>query len=181
MLPRDQPPSDSAGVLVAFYLGRSTDSRGRTLDEIQSWDDCRLETVHDYIQWLFPLTEGSGSNPNAPVLDDAQIATFRTSDDLKGRLLDSFKVMLSFYGLECDDTSESPKIMKADWFELRKAHWLTPMNHNYLRITRILKSLQLLGLEEYARAFLTFLEQLYKEEGKQIGDTTFFYWKSALG
>jgi hypothetical protein len=179
MLPSDQTPSDPAGVLVAFYLGQSTDNRGRTLDEIQSWDDSRLENVHDYIQWLFPLREASGPNPSAPVLDDAQIAAFRTSNELKGRLLESFKVMLSFYGLKYDDTSESPRIVKADWFERRKGYWLTPGNHNYLRITRILKSLQLLSLEEYAHAFLTFLEQLYKEEGERIGNTTFRYWKSA--
>src|SRR5271170_564607 len=42
------------GPLVAFYRGGYTDNGG-TLDQMLSWDDARLESVHDYIQWLFPL------------------------------------------------------------------------------------------------------------------------------
>ena len=54
--------------VVAFYRGEMPDSQGRRLADIQAWDDERLEIVHDYIQWLFPLPERSAFNPKAPLL-----------------------------------------------------------------------------------------------------------------
>ena len=48
--------------LVKFYRGSGTDHAGRTLDEILTWDDAALESVHDYIQWLFPNPDASRAN-----------------------------------------------------------------------------------------------------------------------
>ena len=54
--------------IIGFYNGTESDHRGRCLREIQEWPDDQLESVHDYIQWLFPLPEPSGFNVAAPVL-----------------------------------------------------------------------------------------------------------------
>ena len=54
--------------LLRFYRLEGPDARGRTLPEIWAWDAARLEGVHDYIQWLFPLPEPSAFNPHAPIL-----------------------------------------------------------------------------------------------------------------
>jgi hypothetical protein len=166
--------------LVSFYLGSSPDNRGRTIDEIQAWDYDRLERVHDYIQWLFPLTERSGFNPTAPILDEEQIAAFRSSDELKARLLKSFEVMLRFYGLCYHDAGERIEITKSDEYQERQINWVNTGNHNYLRITRILTSLRLLGLRRYAEALLRMLERLYEEEGPRIGNTPLSYWRGTL-
>ena len=66
--------------LLDFYAGRGTDSEGRTLQEIRRWDFQRLEAVHDYIQWLFPLRVRSQFNPDAPLLDDETVRRFLTDD-----------------------------------------------------------------------------------------------------
>src|SRR4051812_18614981 len=113
--------------LVKFYSGAAPDDRGRFLSEIQGWPDHRLEQVHDFIQWLFPLREPSGANPDAPALDDADIREFRSSPELQSNLRASYLRMLSFYSAPAK-------------------HWLTPGNHNHLRITRMIKSMRLLGL-----------------------------------
>jgi hypothetical protein len=55
--------------ILGFYSGVEPDHRGRYLHEIQKWPDDQLESVHDYIQWLFPLPERSGFNVSAPVLN----------------------------------------------------------------------------------------------------------------
>jgi hypothetical protein len=55
--------------LLRFYAGTGPDDRGRFLREIHQWPDDELEHTHDYIQWLFPLAERSGFNPEAPTLD----------------------------------------------------------------------------------------------------------------
>jgi len=61
--------------------------------------------------------------------------------------------------------------------------WLSPGNHNYLRITRILRSLTLLGLEAEAKAFLDCLAEIYKSELHKpvpaISDDTMLYWRGA--
>ena len=168
--------------LISFYLGKGKDSEGQTIDEIQAWNHDRLENVHNYIQWLFPLKERSNVNPDAPVLNDEQIAAFRNNQELQARLLKSFELMLTFYGLRCEDEDAGApiKISKAEDFPLVSRNWMSAGNHNYLRITRILTSLTLLGLETYAQAFFDFLESLYNEQGGCIGRTSFLYWKSAV-
>ncbi len=53
-------------------------------------------------------------------------------------------------------------------------------DHNYLRITRILKCLMTFGLEDEARAFYECLRRIYREDSDQIGDETFQYWTNAV-
>ena len=73
--------------LLRFYRLEGADARGRTLPEIWAWDAARLEGVHDYIQWLFPLPEPSAFNPYAPILTQATIEAFRADPELRQRLL----------------------------------------------------------------------------------------------
>ena len=165
--------------IVAFYAGSGTDHRGRSLTEIQSWPDFRLEQVHDYIQWLFPLPERSGFNPAAPVLSRQDIAAFRSRPELQDRLLDSFRAMLRFYGFRLQE-GEPPAVVPSPDHEVRIAEWLTPGNHNFLRMTRILRSMTLLGRESEARALLACLHEVYENQGKRIiGPETLRYWISA--
>jgi len=167
--------------LVSFYLGESPDGSGRMLDEIHTWGYHNLEDVHDYIQWLFPLAEKSSFNPDAPLLDVLQMEAFRTDERLKAKVIRSFKLMLSFYGLRCDETDQRVTISTSGEFPQRKRIWLNNGNHNYLRITRILTSLRLLGLGQYAQALFDFLDRLYREESGRIGAVTYAYWKQAVG
>jgi hypothetical protein len=53
-------------------------------------------------------------------------------------------------------------------------------NHNFLRISRMLRSLSLLGLGSYARAFLECLETIYVENPTTVGTTTIGYWRRAI-
>src|SRR6188474_203925 len=97
--------------LVAFYRGNGRDHRGRLLSHIHQYGFDDLERHHDYIQWLFPLPEPSGVNPDAPLLTVQDIATFRSDDSLRKTLLQSFKVMLQFYGLELSGTADDPHVV----------------------------------------------------------------------
>ncbi len=167
-----------SNALIAFYAGQRPDHRGRLLSEIQSWDFDRLEAAHDFIQWLFPLPEPSPVNPAAPTLDPATIQEFRRRPDLQATLLTSFKTMLAFYGFEL--TSEPPpQICRASNFATRSANWLSPNNHNHLRITRILRALRLLGLEAHTQAFFAALDAVYKEMPSKITATSHAFWQRA--
>ncbi len=171
--------SEDGRRIVAFYEGRAPDDRGRFHDDVLRFDDERLEYVHDFIQWLFPLPERSGAQPTAPILDDAAIEAFRTRSELRVALRRSLDRMLSFYGFAWS----GDRIVKSASFPQRSSNWLHEGNHNHLRLTRMLRSLALLGERKAAQAFLTALTEIYDEERRtgsnRISDRSFNFWKSA--
>lgn len=167
--------------ILAFYLGQQPDSQGRAIEDIWSWDYQKLESVHNYIQWLFPLREKSRFNSSAPTLNDEVIKAFRTSEELRSRLFKSLKVMLAFYGLECREGENAEIVIaKSEKYFLKKRQWIEKFNHNYLRLTRILTSLTELGLKKYALALFKCLDDIYNEDQKSIGLETYTYWKNAV-
>jgi Opioid growth factor receptor (OGFr) conserved region len=170
--------SRDADRLTRFFAG-GTDDTGRSFDEILGWDDARLEMVHDYIQWIFPLPERSGANPWAPVLDTQSVAAIRGNAEMQGRLRTAFQRMLIFYGfaLEGDGVVEGPR------FAAASRNWLHAGNHNHLRLTRMLRSLRVLALEREAAALWEALRALYEREAaagrRTITPETFAFWRQA--
>jgi len=166
--------------LVNFYLGDAPDNRGRMIDEVLSWKDEQLEDVHDYIQWLFPLKEKSAFNSSAPVLSKADINTFRSNPRVNQKLLLSLARLIDFYGFMATWEGGTYQIVKSKDFQQKSRNWLTEYNHNFLRITRILKALVLLGAEKHAKVFLIALEDVYKDSSQVIGQETLRYWREAI-
>ncbi len=163
--------------LISFYRGSEADAAGRHIAEIWAWDHRRLEMVHDYIQWLFPTPEASRFNPDAPQLTAADAALFHSDLDLQDRLSRSRDLMLRFYGLVFDRTA----VTRAADFAARAADWLTPLNHNYLRLTRILLSLGYLGQGPVAQALLRCLLDVADREGREtVTAHTRAFWKDAV-
>jgi hypothetical protein len=168
--------------ILRFYRLEGADARGRTLLEIQAWDDERLESVHDYIQWLFPLPEPSAFNPLAPILSPPTARAFRHDPTLQARLAESLTRMLAFYGLmRRSPASGRVEIEPAKDFKVKSRGWLHAGNHNHLRLTRILTSLRLLGLDEQSRALFLCLEQIAGGHPDAISATTLGYWRRAAG
>jgi hypothetical protein len=93
--------------LLSFYRGESVNPEGRTLTEIWAWEYQKLENVHNYIQWLFPLPEPSRFSANAPILDEEIIQAFLSDKELRRKLYISFKLLLDFYGLQCLTSKET--------------------------------------------------------------------------
>ncbi len=163
--------------LLAFYAGVATDDQGRTLDQILQWDDARLERTHDYIQWLFPNDAPSPVNPGAPVVTARHRQAFAQRPELRQNLRRALDRMLDFYGLTSEQDRVSPS---ADW-QTKHTRWLTRGNHNHLRLTRILKCLNLLGLGDEAEALFECLDAIAQsEEGAAaISPTTQRFWREA--
>ena len=171
-----EDPGPSAP-LVAFYRDGTPDDCGRTLAEILTWSDDRLEEVHDYIQWLFPLPERSAANPTAPTLDAATIAVFHATPEMRKRLRQAFQRMLTFYGLRWTDSA----VVRTPDFVDRARDWITPLNHNHLRLTRMLRSLRLLGLEAESVALYRALDVICREFPSRISPRTCDFWREAGG
>ncbi len=160
--------------LVDFYRGEGTDAEGRALAEIWAFSDGQMEAIHDFIQWLFPLREASRFNPDAPLLTDTDVAAFRADPTLRANLLRSLDAFLGFLGLARDGIG----IVEGPDFEARRDVWASP-NHNWLRITRVLHCLRILGLDDEARDLFAFLERLHQGGTSGITPDTFGYWAGA--
>lgn len=172
------------GLVLDFYEGRVVHPKGFTLDYVLGWDDGVLESEHSYIQWLFPLTEPSRAVRSSPLLEPQEIARFRDDPVLRQKVRRAFARMLGFYGFETispGSAEDSPVVVPSPGLSFRLDEWLTPGNHNFLRITRILKSLVILGFSPEARAFLAALADLRGQHPGVIPDVTWKFWTEAAG
>ena len=179
MAPSSIPQDDS--LLVRFYdpYTLAPDSKGRTLTNILAWSDTKLEASHDYIQVLFPLPEGSMFNWIAPIVDESTFRAFRSRSELRNGVKKSFTRILRFYGFELQMLDGGGiAVQPATHSDKAFRNWVVGSDHNHLRITRILRSLRVLGLEREAEAFFVALRRVFEESGK-IGSTSMMFWTRA--
>ncbi|KAJ8402725.1 hypothetical protein AAFF_G00363970 [Aldrovandia affinis] len=134
---------------LRFYLNKiPLVPDGIYIEEIlNKWrgDYEKLEHNHTYIQWLFPLRE-QGLNFYAQELTQVEIKEFQSTREAKRRFLLAYTIMLDFFGITLLD--KNGNVARASNWQDRFQH-LNESQHNYLRITRILKSLGELGFESF--------------------------------
>ncbi|XP_051503497.1 opioid growth factor receptor-like protein 1 [Myxocyprinus asiaticus] len=134
---------------LRFYLNKiPLVPDGIYIEEIlTNWrgDYEKLEHNHTYIQWLFPLRE-QGLNFYAQELTQDEIKEFQSTREAKRRFLLAYTIMLDFFGIKLLD--KNGNVARAPNWQDRFQH-LNESQHNFLRITRILKSLGELGFENF--------------------------------
>lgn len=183
--------------ILEFYRDNEPNQEGLFLSDIIKFNDEQLEDNHCYIQWLFPLKEASSCVPGSPVLTEEDIEVFTshpmTTEEmgenlkLRGKFIDAFYLMIHFYGLRLEiSKDEMPKLtnlfiaIDPNTFDSKSKKWITPKNHNFLRITRILRSLILLGHESSANMFYKCLCEIYEDHKDIIGSTTKQFWDESM-
>ncbi|EJP72259.1 MAG: opioid growth factor receptor [SAR86 cluster bacterium SAR86A] len=144
-----------------FLTNIEPDYKNRFLNDIWNFTDEDIEHTHDFIQLLFPLNEQSESVFHGYCLNTkSSIINIKSNDLAKSNIVTSSKWFLSF--LE------------------RNTHWRRKHDHNYLRITRIIKSLRLLVSDEEANKFYeSFIELIDESLRSKINLTTLSYWENA--
>ncbi|XP_067244347.1 opioid growth factor receptor-like protein 1 [Chanodichthys erythropterus] len=164
---------------LEFYRGKINSSPDDVhIDEFhQEWKGRYdwLEDCHSYIQWLFPIQE-PGMNWRAHVLTKKEIKLFREDEKVKRKLVESYKLMLDFYGIRLVDDSTG-EVERADNWEERFSN-LNRYSHNNLRITRILKCLGTLGLKHYQAPLVRFFlhETLEEKQLKRVKQSVLDYF-----
>ncbi|MCK4934226.1 MAG: hypothetical protein KAR79_01440 [Simkaniaceae bacterium] len=151
---------------LEFYRGNSSNAHGVTLSQIWNYSEATLESQHNYIQWLFPSSRQSRFNLQAPLVNEEIQRAFREAPNLQANLDRSFIMMLRFYGLE--KNLSTGRIVKGSNFQERSCVWMTPSNHNFLRLDRMIKSLSLLGKQEDARSLYFALESLFLDDNHSV-------------
>lgn len=162
----------------AFLRGAGLDHRGRTLTDILAMSDEELESTHDFIQWCFPSPEPSRFNAEAPVLSHSDLRQVGSDPAVRAGVERMLRRMLAFYGLETVEEGGVLRVQPGAHWKARSPHWARFPGHNDLRLTRILKSLDALGLVREARALQTFLLSQFAGDPQRIQAVS--YWKTAI-
>ena len=181
----------SSSHIISFYLGYNivlnynNTTISLNLKKIWNYNFEQLNYIPYYIQWLFPLSDKSRYNKNAPTLTPNDIKEFRNSKHayiLQSNVLKSFVIMLHFYGFSYKKHGTTTVITcNKKTFLNRSKVWLTYNNQHYLRITRILKSLIELGLYNESVAFYQCLANtVYPLYSTYIGSKTLNIWRNTI-
>ena len=158
---------------VEFLRGEGPNGEGYFLDQILGWSNDDWEEDHAYIQWVFPTNQPSLFNPDAPVLKADEITIIQSDPHIQEVLGVIYHRWLRFCGLGYGNTglefgtSEFPTGNPVVW---------SRFNHNWLRITRVLHSLRLLGRKDRAEEFFNFLTQ----HRELFPENNFLFWRQAM-
>lgn len=153
--------------LIKFYNNslKANNKHGYYIkDIIEKWDDYKLENEHDFIQWLFP-DEGGGSNSNVPELTQEDIEIFKTNNDIRYLVIKATQRMLLFYGYIISFDFQLTQIYPLN----RRQNGLTIglfSEHNYKRITRIMKFLSVINMEFLSAIFFLAMCHAVKSDKK---------------
>jgi hypothetical protein len=111
------------------------------------------------------------------VLTPEQMKIFRVDPQIRENLLRSLEKMLGFYGFTLD-RQPNFEIEESELFAHRQHVLYGDLNHNHLRITRILRSLTLLGLPDVACLFLMALKA--GDHDGTLPKQSIEYWDAAV-
>lgn len=174
---------------LLFLDGKGMDGNGRYISEYFDFDRDKWEDCHNHVQWAFPSHIASRFNINAPVVHDmdafALEMTINASNNAQ-RLMEAYLDSLGFVMgsddyYRFDPTSERNKI------------WLTPFNHNYQRISRLLNFLYHTDIDMCHHVFGEFLRaaelakdwvevDAFNRRAPVITAETLLFWsKAAIG
>lgn len=171
------------GVNYDFYTNRlevNIDGKYRNFEELLKYLDGnyeKLEVLHNYVQWLFPLMT-HGMNVHSEPLNREELNLLKQSDNAKKQFLEAFKIILDFWGMKLSfDSDGGIIVIKTDKWKERVIN-LVNNKHNFLRITRIIKSLENFGLSEYQKPLITFLmyEVVVSKSLEEANGVSLEYW-----
>lgn len=173
--------TNDCGRLQAFFGGEGRDDAGRTVEEVLAFDDEALEWHHDFIQWLFPIDARSAFQTGAPVLTATCARRLRDEPSVRRHVRRALVRIGRFYGFTVTwpDEKGSPEIRRSREFAARAAQWVRPGDHNFLRISRILRSLVLLGCAGAASRLYGELLEVDRWRPGVVGEVTLGYWSRA--
>jgi hypothetical protein len=87
--------------------------------------------------------------------------------------------MLDFYGFQGVPSGESIEVLAVPNFPQASRHWFIRFDHNHLRITRIIRSLRILGLEQNGVAFFHALSRVNNQFKGRLSTRSVEYWRRA--
>lgn len=162
--------------ILCFYSGQASDNFGVALECALEWKDWEIATHLWTIPWMFPLTTQSSMNPEAPTPSPQDFQTLACEGCVRAGMRQAFLMMLRFYGFVWRDG----RVTKADSWRNGFAVWAVVRSHHDMLISRILRSLTLIGLKEEALQFLIALDVEVKQYRGEDAYQALWHWRSAV-
>jgi hypothetical protein len=163
---------NSDDLLINFFLGYSTDSQGRSIQDILSFSEADLEDNHDFIQWIFPTIEHSQYNFNAPVISENFKLLLKKNTTAQRNFCKTCQLFQNFIGIECKTRVGSLLLNK------QKRMFFDRPSHNLLRITRVLNSLNQVGKKNCSKKLFNQLEKIIIANPNKISPKSIEFWKT---
>ena len=143
-----------------FLSNGGVDFKGRTLEMIWSFTDEQIESIHDFVQIIFPLDKPSESTFHGYYLSSQEIINkIKGNQTAKENILKSSKWYFSF-------------LKRNIWL------WNRKYDHNQLRITRVIECLRLLVSEEEADKFYENVLMIIEDDNR-INKVSLNFWNKA--
>ena len=143
-----------------FLSNGGVDFKGRTLEMIWSFTDEQIESIHDFVQIIFPLDKPSESTFHGYYLSSQEIINkIKDNQTAKENILKSSKWYFSF-------------LKRNIWL------WNRKYDHNQLRITRVIECLRLLVSEQEADKFYENVLKIIEDDNR-INETSLNFWNKA--
>jgi len=163
----------------AFFHRQPEGGTALTINTVLNYSFNEIERNHQFIQWLFPTDERSRFNPDAPVLTGQEFLALRNDAEIKQGVEDGFERMLDFYGLvrNGDQIEIDPKQSE------HHRNFLKNQSHHQLRLTRIMRSLSLLGKQDDATALFQCMQRTVDTMPagmKAEWSKSVHFWRNAL-
>lgn len=152
---------------LEFFEEKLPDSQGRYINDVINFNDTEIEDIHDFIQWLFPLDCPSAVNFNCPIVTKNIRLLIANSDLASKNYCRSCKRFLNFIGYDCYCEKKPFNV---------KSRLMSLPFHNYLRITRLLKSLTLFGFENCSRKIFCLLMIDVESKNNIVPNSTIDFW-----
>lgn len=141
--------------LISFYKGQSGPHDG--IWAVLNFSDEALEESHDWVQWVFPNRELS-AYADSPLLNDEIVQELKEPIYLTA-ILAAYARFCGFLHLK----DETP-------------HWMTPGNHNFRRITRVLKFLIEVNQRNLAEVLYGEVVKASERNPGVVNEITMNYW-----
>lgn len=143
--------------------------------KIMELTDHGWEARHDFIQYLFPNDEPSANSSTAPVLTPELQELWLASPTLQDQHRKAFYRFLEHIGL-CFDNLHGTITVVNKGLVLKRIVW---RDHNQWRITRVLRSMRLLGQPQLSNELYKVLLNINENYGS-ISTITLDYWHKAM-
>ena len=153
-------------LILNFLKGTGVGSLGRNYMQMVNQTDSEWEHCTDAIQFIFPLAEESRMAHHYPLLSKEIVEKAKQSKVILDNLRLALERITKFFAI---GPYENKVIQSV---------WCRDYNHNLLRITRIIRSLRLFGLNKEAQQFY---DAAYNVGIRlHISPETIQYWDMAM-
>lgn len=172
----DKPFFVDTDYLLQFFDGDKMDNKGRYITDYIQFNSEQMEQFHDFIQWAFPTSKPSKYVKDAPLLRNGFAARFQC--DCKA--LENYCLMcrryLNHIGLNCNGIKCKNCNIIIENDDRKVEFWQIP-SHNYLRITRLLQSLNEVGNNLCSKKIYETLLLKKEREKALVWEEALEYWE----